>query len=172
MQRWIYRIVSLHLMLIGALIFNVSPTGAQELEVEVVFDTTNVPMPTPFSWAVQSSWGRMLLVDLSEYRIYAFEDGEIVRSTVVAVGRPDAQTLTGEFTVARKADVADLTWRGNTVEDVPYILVYDNPRAIHGAYWHEDWGQAVSSGCVNLPVGEARWYYDFAFVGMVVVVQA
>ncbi|MDX2140325.1 MAG: L,D-transpeptidase [Chloroflexota bacterium] len=160
------------LLIVFLLLVSIGSVAAQDVEDDTAVDLENVPMPTPLSWAVQTSWGRLLLVDLSEFRIYAFEDGELVRSTVVAIGRRDAQTLTGAFTVTRKAEIANLTWRGNTVTDVPYIIVYDNPRAIHGAYWHDDWGQAVSSGCVNLPVDEARWYYDFAFVGMVVVVQA
>jgi len=167
----LYRSFVIGLLAVLVLLLLVGSAEAQDFEEDTDIDLSNVPMPTPLSWAVQTSWGRMLLVDLSEYRIYAFEDGELVRSTVVAIGRRDAQTITGEFTVLRKAEAADLTWQGNTVTNVPFIIVYDNPRAIHGAYWHDDWGQAVSSGCVNLPIDEARWYYDFAFVGMVVVVQ-
>jgi lipoprotein-anchoring transpeptidase ErfK/SrfK len=167
----IHRLIIIVLLAASVQLLSMGSAAAQDVAEDADMDLTNVPMPSPFSWAVQTSWGRMLLVDLSEFRIYAFEDGALVHSTVVAIGRRDAQTLTGEFTVTRKAEIANLTWRGNTVTDVPYIIVYDNPRAIHGAYWHDNWGQAVSSGCVNLPVDEARWYYDFAFVGMVVVVQ-
>lgn len=58
-----------------------------------------------------------------------------------------------------------------TVEGVIYVMYYDGSFAIHGAYWHDNFGERVSSGCVNLPVDEAAWYYAFAEIGTQVVIQ-
>ena len=43
--------------------------------------------------------------------------------------------------------------------------------AIHGTYWHENFGRPASNGCVNLPVPEARKLYTWAEVGALVIVQ-
>jgi lipoprotein-anchoring transpeptidase ErfK/SrfK len=37
--------------------------------------------------------------------------------------------------------------------------------AIHGTYWHNAFGRQMSHGCVNLPVDESQWFFNFASVG-------
>ena len=41
-------------------------------------------------------------------------------------------------------------------------LVFTGPYALHTAYWHDDWGDAVSGGCVNLAPLDARYLFDFS----------
>lgn len=131
-----------------------------------------IPPPEPFPTWLTGTHGRTLIVDLSDFRIYAYEDGALVRSSLIATGRFNMATETGTFSVIRKAELSDLTFRGETVEAVPWILVYTDVFAIHGAYWHNAFGTRASSGCVNLPVDEAEWYYHFADIGTPVIVQA
>jgi lipoprotein-anchoring transpeptidase ErfK/SrfK len=50
-------------------------------------------------------------------------------------------------------------------------MYYSGGFAIHGAYWHENFGTPVSHGCVNLRVPEAKALYDWASVGTRVVVN-
>ncbi|WP_159813729.1 L,D-transpeptidase family protein [Actinomyces sp. zg328] len=55
---------------------------------------------------------------------------------------------------------------------VPWIAYWDGNFAIHGAPWATDFGYdsgQVSHGCVNAPVEEARWFYDFVEIGTTVV---
>jgi len=33
---------------------------------------------------------------------------------------------------------------------------------LHGAYWHDNFGQRMSHGCVNLPPSEAKWLYEWS----------
>jgi hypothetical protein len=58
--------------------------------------------------------------------------------------------------------------RTMTVPAVPYVLFYDGDFAVHGAYWHNDFGTPVSHGCINLRVEDARWLFDWAAVGMLI----
>lgn len=37
--------------------------------------------------------------------------------------------------------------------------------AIHGAYWHNNFGYRMSHGCVNLPAGFAKWLYSVTPMG-------
>lgn len=50
----------------------------------------------------------------------------------------------------------------NWIADVPYTLYFRMPFAIHGAYWHEDFGMPKSGGCVNLSPLDARRVFDWA----------
>ena len=40
--------------------------------------------------------------------------------------------------------------------------------ALHGAYWHDDFGYPHSHGCVNLTNAIAKWFFDWGSVGIVV----
>lgn len=57
-------------------------------------------------------------------------------------------------------------------KDVPWIAYWDGNFAIHGAPWATEFGYdsgQTSHGCVNAPVEEARWFYDFVEIGTTVV---
>jgi lipoprotein-anchoring transpeptidase ErfK/SrfK len=43
--------------------------------------------------------------------------------------------------------------------------------ALHGTYWHSNFGQPMSHGCVNMRTPDAEWLYQFAPVGTAVRVQ-
>jgi lipoprotein-anchoring transpeptidase ErfK/SrfK len=53
------------------------------------------------------------------------------------------------------------------VPDVPDVLYFTNQgHAIHGTYWHNNFGAVMSHGCVNLPMDVADWLYSYASLGM------
>ena len=55
---------------------------------------------------------------------------------------------------------------------VPWNLYFTTEGAvIHGAYWHDHFGQPWSHGCVNLPLDKARELYLWASIGTKVTVQ-
>ena len=35
------------------------------------------------------------------------------------------------------------------------------PYALHAAYWHDQFGEPMSGGCVNLSVADARWLFEW-----------
>jgi lipoprotein-anchoring transpeptidase ErfK/SrfK len=49
----------------------------------------------------------------------------------------------------------------NWIADVPHTLYFRMPFAIHGAYWHEDFGLPKSGGCINLSPTDARFVFDW-----------
>lgn len=55
---------------------------------------------------------------------------------------------------------------------VPWNLyfTYDGD-VIHGAYWHNSFGQKWSHGCVNMPPQIAKKLYEWAVVGTPVIVE-
>ncbi len=115
---------------------------------------------------------RWISIDLYEQTISAYEDGELVYTTIVSSGLQGWWTQPGAFQVYSKlestpmsgafaADRSDYYY----LEDVPWVLYYDEARAIHGAYWHNGFGYPRSHGCVNLAPADARWFYDWAEEG-------
>ena len=117
-------------------------------------------------------------IDLHSQTIAAYQDNQLIFASIISSGvdgfwtRPgvfqiykaiDAELMTGAF-LANKADYYYL-------EDVPWVLYFDEARAIHGAYWHFNLGLAQSHGCVNLAPGDAKFIYDWADIGTYVFVH-
>ena len=55
--------------------------------------------------------------------------------------------------------------------DVPYVMYFYKGYGIHGTYWHSNFGNPMSRGCVNMETSEAGWLYNWAFVGIPVNVH-
>jgi hypothetical protein len=115
-------------------------------------------------------------VDLTNQRVRAWEQNRLVYSAIAATGRPMTPTLTGTFRTylhLRYGNMAGWTPdRGSyNLANVPYIMYYDRGYAIHGTYWHSNFGSPQSAGCVNLPTPDAGWIFNWAPVGTVVYIH-
>ena len=125
----------------------------------------------------QGAW-KEVVVSLSAQKMWAYEGGDLAISSLVSTGTgnvPETLTPTGFFSVLAKFDVQTMegTISGEQyrVEDVPYVMYFDNNGdALHGTYWHNNFGTPMSHGCVNLPMDVAAWMYQWAPVGTAVSV--
>jgi hypothetical protein len=121
-----------------------------------------------------------IVVSKSQSSMWAYEDGDVVISSLVSIGTgetPEVTTPTGFFSVLTKYDSQTMEGTINAeeyrVEDVPHVMYFDNlGNALHGTYWHTNFGYPMSHGCVNLPLDVASWLYDWAPVGTPVTVLA
>ncbi len=127
-----------------------------------------IPTPAPPAAVDEERW---IDVDLSEQRLRAYEDGEVVRTTLVSTGLPDTPTPTGQFRIWIKLLYDDMSGPDYYLEDVPYAMYFYRGYGLHGTYWHDNFGQPMSHGCVNLPTSEAEWLFEFADVGTLVNVH-
>ena len=116
--------------------------------------------------------GRSLLVSVSNQRLYAYENGVLVHSHLVSTGLPATPTVLGDYNVYVKYQATDMSGPGYYLPGVPWTMYFFQGYAIHGTYWHANFGRPMSHGCVSLPPDEARWFYDFASVGTLVRVIA
>lgn len=112
--------------------------------------------------------GKAIVVSTQEQRIYAYEDGKLVRSHIVSTGRSETPTVLGDYKVYVKYEADDMSGPDYFLPAVPYTMYFHRGYAIHGAYWHNSFGRPMSHGCVNLPVDEAEWFFNFAEVGTLV----
>jgi hypothetical protein len=116
--------------------------------------------------------GRRTWLDISVLGgwLVAYEGARPVYATLISPGRggvplrgvppiDTASTPTGQFTVTGKFLTATMTSTSdaNIVHaEVQYTQNFSGPHALHGAYWHDGWGERKSGGCVNLSPVDAR----------------
>ena len=107
---------------------------------------------------------RWIEVDLSEQKLKAWEGGSLFLETAVSTGLPFTPTPKGEYRIWIKLRAAKMS--GGTgrnyyyLPNVPYIMYFYKGYGLHGTYWHNDFGNPRSHGCVNLPTPIAeRLYY-------------
>lgn len=131
---------------------------------------------------------RKLFVYLDSQRVDAVENGKVVRTFKVSTGKSKTPTLTGTFYIydryrhkRMRSDVGKGQPGFYEVEDVPYTQFFHKDYAFHGAFWHNNFGQPASHGCVNLATKEqnkrwpnvsedAGWLYQWAALGLPVTV--
>ncbi|MBI5928147.1 MAG: L,D-transpeptidase family protein [Chloroflexi bacterium] len=112
--------------------------------------------------------GKEIVVSVDNQRIYAYENGQLVRSHLVSTGLPDTPTVYGDYHIYIKLAADDMAGPGYYLPQVPYTMYFYQGYAIHGTYWHNAFGRPMSHGCVNLPTSEAEWFFNWAEVGTLV----
>ncbi len=115
--------------------------------------------------------GRWIEVDISEQRVSAYEGDQRVKSFTVSTGTAAHPTVLGQYRVYVKYYATDMSGPGYYLPDVPYTMYFYSGYAIHGTYWHDNFGTPMSHGCVNLRTPDAQWLFDFASVGTIVYVH-
>jgi hypothetical protein len=108
--------------------------------------------------------GKWIHVDLSEQTLVAYEGDKPVYATVISSGKEGYEPPTGLYQVQQKyisttMNATDPIDGFYEVEEVPWTLYYHGGYALHGAYWHTDFGKVRSHGCTNIAPVDARWLY-------------
>jgi L,D-transpeptidase catalytic domain len=112
--------------------------------------------------------GNWIALDLTEQTLTAYTDDTPVFATLISAAWSGyGVTREGLFQIYARAK--HTTFRGPPWADppkyvynyVPSAQFFDGNIALHGAYWHDWFGYTRSHGCVNIPVGDAKWVWDF-----------
>lgn len=105
-------------------------------------------------------------VDLGEQVVVAYQNGQPVYATLTSSGRPPNRTPRGNYPVWGKA--AAITMKSQSYDDhpyyvnrVPWVMFFQAHNALHGAYWHDRFGNVKSHGCANLSPTDARVLFDW-----------
>ncbi len=106
-------------------------------------------------------------VDLSEQKLTAWEGSSKFLETLVSSGKW-ARTPTGEFNIWGKFKYTKMS--GGSKENhtyyylpnVPYTMYFYRGFGLHGTYWHNNFGQPMSHGCINLPTLAAEKLFYWA----------
>jgi lipoprotein-anchoring transpeptidase ErfK/SrfK len=105
--------------------------------------------------------------------LVAYEGTRPVFATLVSTGRgglddPEttSATVQGTFFIHEKhvsatMDGDEASDDAFDLHDVPYVQYFHQGYALHGAYWHDEFGKLRSHGCVNLAPADAAWLFEW-----------
>lgn len=112
-------------------------------------------------------------IDLTNYTVSAYEGATIVRGPVAMVpGKPSTPTVTGTFKTYLQYTSQTMRGEDYVTPDVPWVTYFTGSYALHGAPWRSSFGyggDAGSHGCINMPVDEAQWFFQWAGIGTTTV---
>lgn len=127
-----------------------------------------------------ASQKKSIRISISEQTLLAFEGEKLVLEVLVSTGKKTDKyrTPTGNFRIIRKKLSAYM--QGPLPDDddeefdlpgIPFVMYFTNEgHALHGTYWHSNFGKPMSHGCVNLPIDKAEWLYWWAKIGTPVMI--
>jgi len=121
---------------------------------------------------------KYIIVNRKEQKLLAYDGEELFMEAPISTGLELTPTPAGTFTVFKKTPSRYMQGPLPGFTDyydlpgVPWNLYFTSDGAvIHGAYWHNSFGSRYSHGCVNLSPLNARKLYEWAELGMKVIVQ-
>ncbi|MFN2462661.1 MAG: L,D-transpeptidase [Candidatus Dormibacteria bacterium] len=131
---------------------------------------------------------KVVAMSLTDQRLWAYENGKVVFSTLITSGRPQLPTDTGPMSVLWKVTPwkmhspwprSSQWWYPDTT--VRKVVWFTNTgEGMHDANWEPDsmygpgsqFNQNIAShGCVHMPGTTVDWMYDWAPVGTPVIVM-
>ncbi len=112
-------------------------------------------------------------VSIKEQSLVAYVGRKAVYATLVSSGRSgmadpektDA-TVRGTFMIYQKEVTSTMDGEEDRADsfnlhDVPFVQYFHKGYALHGTYWHDDFGKPRSHGCVNLAPVDAAWLFEW-----------
>ncbi|WP_437970150.1 L,D-transpeptidase [Sorangium sp. So ce260] len=114
--------------------------------------------------------------------LIAYEDDRPVFATLISAGRngaedpersesaeplvPPSTTPLGQYRINRKWVTKTLITPHVDADDwieaeVPWSQHFFSKYLLHAAYWHNNWGDGQSGGCVNLSPVDAKWLFHW-----------
>lgn len=131
---------------------------------------TPVTEPTPPMGQFGPKW---VDVTLSTQTMIAYEGQTPVFTAKVSSGVPRHPTVEGIYRVYAKYTSTRMKGGEGAehydIPNVPYTMYFYADYALHGAFWHNNFGHPMSHGCVNLPVDVSTWLFNWAPIGTLVV---
>ncbi len=111
-------------------------------------------------------------VSIRKQLLVAYEGRRPVYATLVSTGisgmadpATTHATVRGTFYIHAKHISATMDGDEATdsydLRDVPYIQYFHEGYALHGAFWHDDFGRPRSHGCINLAPTDAAWLFEW-----------
>jgi len=173
--------------LLGVDLTPVDRSGLPEFKEDLFTNRAN-----PGAIGSLSTPGRKWIeVNTSQSRMWAYQGDTAVMTTLVSTGLAPNNTERGTFRIRMKFEkqtmsgfedrTGEVVGLGDTpvanatrweVKDVPHVMyVNSDAEAIHGAYWHNNFGRPMSHGCINLPLDVAAFMYGWAPIGTMVWVH-
>jgi hypothetical protein len=112
-------------------------------------------------------------ISINDQSLVAYVGTRPVYATLVSTGRggmgdPEKHqaTIRGTFMVYQKHISSTMDGEEDksdsfNLQDVPFVQYFHKGFALHGTYWHDEFGKIRSHGCVNLAPVDAAWLFEW-----------
>ncbi len=109
-------------------------------------------------------------INLTAQKLYAYDGTILVYNFLISSGKW-APTPTGNFSIYWKVPSIRMTGGDKILgtyydlPNVPYDMFFYQGYALHGTYWHSNFGHPMSHGCINMRTDQATLLYNWTDVG-------
>lgn len=131
--------------------------------------TQTVPGELPVRTHLGEKW---IDIQLSTQTLTAYEGETPVLTALVSTGVSRYPTPPGEHAIYLKIRSQVMSGPGYYLTNVEFVSYFYKAYALHGTYWHNNFGHPMSHGCVNMTNADAKWIYEWAPIGTPVRVRA
>ncbi len=140
----------------------------------LAWDDLLVASPRDDPQGFAASGKKWIDVSIRKQLLVAYEGRRAVYATLVSTGiggmgdpKATRATVRGAFLIHAKhvsgTMGGDEATDSYDLRDVPYIQYFFEGYALHGAFWHDDFGKPRSHGCINLAPADAAWLFEWTF---------
>lgn len=145
------------------------PNSDDLIQYDSIYAPAKMPnVPDP---GARVGVGREFVVILDTQMAYAYENGVLQKKALISSGLSATPTVTGDFKIRRKVRKQTMSGPGYSLDNVEWVMYFYAGYAFHGTWWHTNFGQPQSKGCINMTNADAKWFYDFASLGTPVHVR-
>lgn len=106
-----------------------------------------------------------IYVNLATQTLHAYQGDKQIMKTLIASGKW-GRTPIGNFNIWSKLRATRMAGGSGAdyynLPNVPHTMYFYNDFAIHGAYWHNNFGHEMSHGCVNMRLVDAEALFAWA----------
>ena len=108
-------------------------------------------------------------VNLRDQTLYAWAGDELQGEFLISSGTSTYPTVQGVFRMWVRASTQTMSGGSMSagtyynLPNVQWVQYFYGEYALHGAYWHNNFGTPMSHGCVNLAVEDAEWLFKWSF---------
>lgn len=132
----------------------------------------HINIPTPGETQVLGTTNaageeKWIEVSLNEQKVRAWEGNKVVMEFPISSGKW-APTPTGDFRIWYKTRNQTMSGGSKSLGTYYFLpnvtsnMFFHQGYALHGAYWHNNFGQPMSHGCVNAPLASAAQIFEWA----------
>lgn len=110
---------------------------------------------------------KRISIDLTTQHLVAYEQDLKVYEFAISSEKPWTPTPVGIFKPTAK--ILSTRMRGGSMQagtyydlpNVPHVIYFYQGYAIHGAYWHNNFGVPMSHGCINVAPDNMALLYNW-----------
>jgi lipoprotein-anchoring transpeptidase ErfK/SrfK len=147
----------------------VTPTPSPTPYPTFVSNPSDATVYVPLGLTVGEKW---IDVDVTSQSLVAYEGNVPVFDSLVSTGTDLHPTVTGQFRIWLRLSSQDMDgYRlgyDYFLRNVPFVQYFYYDYSLHGTFWHSNFGNPMSHGCVNLPTPAAEWLFNWAEYGTLV----